>query len=88
MSKQVIWGKVILERFIEQANLTEEEEEVIRTRVAGWTIKKQAMELGMSESKISKIIARLKIKYDAVQKYDPVLPPRKNSVQELYMDSH
>lgn len=88
MTKQVIWSKLILERFIEEGNLTKEEEEIMRTRVAGWTITKQAAELGMSESKINKMIAVIKLKYDAVQKYDPILPPRKESSKELYMDTH
>lgn len=88
MSKQVIWSKLILERFIEQACLTKEEEMIMRTRVDGWTITKQACELHMSEAKVSKIIARLKKKYDAVQKYDMILPPRKNSVKETFMDNN
>lgn len=88
MSKQVIWSKIVLERFIEDAMLTKEEEMIMRTRVAGWTITKQALEFGMSESKINKMIARLKIKYDNVQKYDPLLPPRKDSVEETYLDTH
>lgn len=88
MSKQVPWNKIILERFIELAMLTDEEEMIMRTRVAGWTITKQSLELNMSESKINKIISRLKRKYDLVQKYDPLLPPRKSSVEETYMDTH
>lgn len=88
MTKQVPWGKVILETFIDEAALTKEEEMVIRTRVAGWTITRQAMELGMSEATVNRIIARLKKKYDAAQKYSAILPPRKESAQELYMDTH
>lgn len=88
MTKQVIWSKLVLERFIQEGNLTKDEEAIMRTRVAGWTITKQAMELGMSESKVSNIIARIKKKYDVVQKYDPILPPRKESAKELYMDTH
>lgn len=88
MSKQVAWNKIILEKFIEIAMLNDEEEAIMRTRVAGWTITKQAMELGMSEAKVSKIIARLKKKYDKVQKYEPLLPPRKSSAKETYMDEH
>lgn len=88
MSHQVLWNKIILERFIELATLTKDEEAVMRTRVAGWTITKQSMELGMSVSTVNRIIERLKKKYDAVQKYDPILPPRKSSAQELYMDTH
>lgn len=88
MSKQVPWNKIILEEFINIASLTKEEEEVMRTRVAGWTIVEQSMRLGMSVSKVNFIIKRLKSKYDAVQPYSPILPPRKSSVQETYMDTH
>lgn len=88
MSKQVPWDKYILERFIETAVLTKEEEMIMRTRVAGWTITRQSIDLGISESSINRIIKRLKIKYDNVQKYDPLLPPRKFSAKETYMDTH
>ena len=88
MSHQVIWTKFILETFISEANLTKDEEMIMRTRAAGWTRTKQSMELGMSVSMVDKIIARLKVKYDAVAKYNPLLPPRKASAQETYMDTH
>ena len=88
MSKQVIWTKLILEEFIEQANLTKEEEMVIRTRAAGWTRTQQALELDMSLSTIDRIISRLKVKYDEVQRMSLILPRRKESAEELYMDSH
>lgn len=88
MSKEVLWSKIILEEFIELAALTEDEEHVMRTRVAGWSITKQAMSLGMSESSVNRIIKRLKVKYDAVQPYSPLLPPRKHSATETYMDTH
>lgn len=67
MTNEVIWTKLVLERFIQLANLTEEEEIVIRTRAAGWSRVKQAMELNISISGIDRIIARLRKKYDEVQ---------------------
>lgn len=88
MSKQVPWNKFILERFIEVAALTKEEEMVIRTRVAGWSRVKQSMEMGISLATLDRIIKLLKIKYDRVQKYDPLLPPRKSSAEETWMDTH
>ena len=88
MSHQVIWTKFILERFIDVGNLTKEEEAVMRTRDAGWTRTEQSMKLGMSLSTIDRIIKRLKVKYDRAQKYDVLLPPRKQSSQELYMDEN
>lgn len=88
MSKQVPWNKIILERFIDLGALTKDEEIIMRTRVAGWTRVQQSMELGMSLATVDRIIKRLKIKYDHVQRYDPILPPRKESVEETYMDTH
>lgn len=88
MTKQVIWTKLIVEEFVKEGCLTKEEEEVLRTRASGYTITQQAMKLNMSEAKVSKIIARLKVKYDEVAKYNPLLPPRKASAQETYMDNN
>lgn len=88
MSHEVPWSKMIVERFCEDAILTKEEEMILRTRVAGWTRTEQSMKLGMSMSTIDRIIKRLKTKYDQVQQYDPLLPPRRPSKEEDYMDSH
>lgn len=83
-----MWSKVVLEEFISIGGLTKMEEEVIRTRVAGWTRTEQCMKLGLSTATLDRIIKRLKLKYDACQKYSAILPPRKASVKELYMDTH
>lgn len=88
MAKQVPWNKIILETFIEEAMLTEDEEKIMRTRVAGWTRTKQSIEFGMSVASIDLIIKRLKVKYDQVEKTNPILPPRKFSAEETYMDTH
>lgn len=60
MAHQVPWNKIILEEFIRLAILTNDEEAVMRTRVAGWTRVEQSMKLGMSLAKVDKITARLK----------------------------
>lgn len=88
MSQQVPWNKIILEEFIAQAALTDDEEWVMRTRVAGWSRTKQSMELGMSLATVDRIIAKLKIKYDKVQRTDPLLPPRRFSAKETWMDDN
>lgn len=88
MSHQVLWTKKILETFIEQANLTKQQQMIMRTRAAGMTRVQQSFQFNMSLSTIDKIIKRLKRKYDQVQKYNPILPPRKFSVEQLYMDTH
>jgi len=88
MSKQVVWSKVVLEEFISIASLTKEEEMIMRTRVAGWNRSKQCAEFHISESSLDRAIRRLKVKYDHVQPYSPILPPRKFSAEETYMDTH
>lgn len=88
MAHEVPWNKIILEEFITQALLTKEEEEIIRTRCAGWTRIQQAEKLGMSVATVDRHIANLKRKYDEVQQYDVLLPPRKTSPEEVYMDTH
>lgn len=82
--KQVPWNKYLLEEFIEIGGLTEEEIEVITTRVKGWSTEKQALELGMSISKVNTIIRRLKVKYDYCQKFSEILPPRMAGAKETY----
>ncbi len=88
MSHQVIWTKIVLEEFISQGNLSKLEEEIMRTRAAGWTRTKQCDTFGLSESTLDRMIKILKIKYDEAQKHSMILPPRKFSMQELYMDTH
>lgn len=88
MSHQVPWNKIILEEFIRLAALTKEEEMIMRTRVAGWSRVRQSMELGLSLATVDRIIRRLKIKYDMIQPYSPLLPPRKYSAEETWMDTH
>lgn len=88
MANQVPWNKFILETFISEALLTKDEEMVMRTRVAGWSRTRQADELGMSMATLDRIIARLKVKYDHVARTNPLLPPRKMSNKETWMDNN
>lgn len=88
LSKQIPWNKIILETFVEEACLTKDEEMIIRTRVAGWSRTKQSMELGLSLSSVDRLIKSCKLKYDNVQKYNPLLPPRKSSAKEVWMDEN
>lgn len=76
MAHQVLWNKILLERFIDLGSLTEIEERVMRTRAAGWTRIEQSLKLGVSVATIDRTISALKRKYDSIQKYDPILPPR------------
>ena len=61
---QVPWTKTLLEDFISEGMLTEDEEFIMRTRCSGWSQVRQLMELNVSTSTVSNIIARCKTKYD------------------------
>lgn len=85
MAHEVHWTMEVYEEFISKACLTPEELDVIKTRVInGWSIQKQADNLGMSVSKVNSITRRLKQKYDEVQKKSAILKPRKKSAKETY----
>lgn len=86
MSKQVPWNKAIFERFAELAMLSEEEQDIMKTRIAGWSRNRQSYKFGMSLATLDRIIKRLKIKYDHAAKLDSRLPKRKRSVKETYAE--
>lgn len=71
MRTKVPWTKTMLEKFIEEALLTEDEEKILRTRVAGWSIIKQSTELNISESTVSRTVKKLKQKYLTLQQQFP-----------------
>lgn len=84
MTKQVILTKAILEAFVEEGNLTERQEFIIRTRAKGYTIARQAEELHLSIDQVNKDIAQIKKIYDATQLTSKILPPRKKNKRELF----
>ena len=88
MAKQVPWTKFIYDTFCEEAMLNETERFIMRTRIDGWAVTKQAMHLHMSEANVHRLIKILKCKYDAVAAGNPDLPPRRYSAKETYMDTH
>lgn len=89
MAHQVPWNNRIVDCFTKYALLSENEEYIIRSRAYGTTITAQAEYLHMSIDNVNKIIARLKQKYDLIQKEHPdELPPRRFSARETYMDTH
>jgi len=85
MTKQVFWTKAVLETFIEEGNLNPRQEYIIRTRVEGYSITKQAEELNLSVDQINKDIATMKKIYDATQRINDILPPRKKNKRELQL---
>lgn len=89
MAHQVEWTRQVLEDFIQEALLNEEEEFIIRKRCSNWTVIQTAQALHKSESSIHQTIAKLKRKYDVVQKANPdKFPKRRVSKEERYLDTH
>ena len=85
--KQVLRIKKLVDTFIKEGMLTEEEKEVLLLRVKRYTIAEQEELLNVSESRVNSITRRLKIKYDAFQDTIKELPKRKETTKELYREA-
>lgn len=69
--------------------LNEKERFVMRTRIMDeMTITQQADALNVSPETVRDMVRDLKDRYDAVQPYSDILPVRKKSKREEYMDTH
>ena len=94
--KQLCWSKIILETFLEESGINDRIklgddkarilEGIMRTRVAGWTITKQAQEFHISEDTVNKYVRELKELYDETQRHSVILPVRKTSKIEEELD--
>lgn len=94
--KQLCWTKIILETFLEESGINDRIklgddkarilDGIMRTRVAGWSIVKQAQEFHVSVDTVNKYIKELKQLYDETQKYSIILPVRKHSKRERKLD--
>jgi DNA-binding NarL/FixJ family response regulator len=73
----ILWDTVMLADFRCLACLTEDEDKVLTAWAKGWSNVKMADQLGMSDRTVSRHLESLREKYDAVQVYSPLLPPRK-----------
>ena len=78
MARDLIWNKIMLAEFRKLAILTEDEDKVL----SGWSCHKSivdiALTVGMSERTVSRHLEHIRGKYDEVQKFTPLLPPRRN----------
>ena len=75
--KDIVWNKILLEEFLSIATLTEIEEKVLRSKLAGYTISQQADIFNMSVSSINRALKSIDEKYDDAEKYSLILPTRK-----------
>lgn len=97
MPKSLVWGKIIMETFFEESGINDRiklgdtkariMEGIMRTRVAGWTVAKQAVEFNISVDTVNKYIRELKDLYDETQKHSVILPIRKQSKKEQELDN-
>ena len=85
MTKSVPWNEILYREFSRLGMLNDFQKEVLRTRIMGYSITKQAIELNCSESTVSRTIAQLKQRYDEVQPHSELLPKRRTSAQEKWM---
>lgn len=72
----LMWDKGMIAEFSNLACLTDEEVAVLNDWAYGKSIVHTAMNHHMSDSKVSDIRHRLRIKYDRVQPRSELLPPR------------
>lgn len=87
--RQVPWNLIIYEEFCRLAMLNEKERFIMRTRIMDeMTITQQADALNVSPETVRDMVRDLKDRYDAVQPYSDILPVRKKSKREEYMDTH
>lgn len=68
------WNRVILDEFVSLALLSEEEEQIVRARAAGWSRVKMCHKYNMSLATVDRIISRAKNKYTSAAKYSDILP--------------
>ena len=74
--KDIQWNKIMLREFESITCLSDEEKEVLHDWAYGKSVVHTAMRCHMGETKVKDIRKTLREKYDAVQMYTPLLPPR------------
>ena len=75
--KDIMWNSVMLREFESLACISDEEVIVLHDWAHGKSIIQTSMNHHMSERKVKDLRQILRQKYDAVQIYTPILPPRK-----------
>lgn len=78
--KDILWNKIILDEFIRLALPTEFEIQLIRSRMADQSRAQQSFEFSRSLPRVDAAIKSIRQKYDAVQPYSDILPPRKKKL--------
>ncbi len=76
MARQIAWSQDVIETFIHEGNLNRRQEYILRTRVLGYSIARQANDLHLSVDQVNKEISRIKRIYDETQAKSSILPKR------------
>lgn len=74
--RDIEWNMIMVREFEYLACLSEEERIVLYDWAFDRYLAKTHMDHSMCETKIKEIRSRLRRKYDAVQPFSPLLPPR------------
>lgn len=84
-----VWTDELTEKVIQKLMFSEDEATILKTRVRGYPVSYQAQLLHCSESKVGRMIATMKEKYDELQRqYPDEFPLRKKSKTEKFMDEN
>lgn len=74
---KIQWTRLMLEDFINEGLLNDEEQKILRTRIKGDTQIKQGMDLGISDRTVRRYVHKMQEKYDLLAKQDPVRFPQR-----------
>ena len=77
MANDVVWDNIMLKEFRSLACLSEEEDLVLTDWAFGKSIVSTAMRCSMSDRKVKSIRKSIRMKYDNVCIYTPLLPERR-----------
>ena len=78
--KDILWNTIILDEFIRLAAPTEFEIHIIKSRMADRSRVQQSFDFSRSLPRVDAAIKSIRQKYDAVQPYSSILPPRKKKL--------
>lgn len=73
----ILWNKIALAEFRSLACLSQEEDKILQDWADGRSVVATAMSQNMSTRQVDKLRNQIRIKYDAVQIYTPLLPQRR-----------
>ena len=75
--KDILWDQIMVRDFESLACLSETERAVLHDWAFGKSVTQTAMNRTMCDTTVKDIRKKLRIKYDAVQIYSPLLPERR-----------